>query len=295
MNTLQKNIILAPFNLLYKIAPKFELGLLFRIKQGYKLNLKNPKTYNEKIQWIKINDKNPLMPMCVDKYTVRKYVKSKGCSKILNHLLWEGDNPKLIPFEKLPEKFVIKVTHGSTFNIICTDKKTLNISKTKRNLAKWLKTKFLPCYGEWFYGLEKPKIIIEEFIESKDGIKDYKVFCFNGKPKYIGVYGNRDSEGHNPTQELYSIDWKLINGKTGKMRDPDVFTERPKLLNELIKYSQILSEDFLHARVDFFIENGRIYFGEITFTSGAGFDRFSSYEFDLEVGSNLELSVEDKQ
>ena len=76
MNTLQKNIILAPFNLLYKIAPKFELGLLFRIKQGYKLNLKNPKTYNEKIQWIKINDKNPLMPMCVDKYTVRNYVKS---------------------------------------------------------------------------------------------------------------------------------------------------------------------------------------------------------------------------
>jgi hypothetical protein len=289
MDTLHKNIIMMPFNLLYKVAPRFELGLLFRIKQGYKLNLKNPNTYSEKIQWIKVNDKNPLMPKCVDKYTVREYVASKNCSEILNNLLWEGFDPELIPFKELPRKFVIKVTHGSTFNIICTDKESLDIDKVKRNLNKWLKAKFLPCYGEWFYGLEKPRIIIEEFIESCNGIKDYKVYCFNGEPKYIGVYGNRDNKGHNPTEELYTIDWRIVNGKTGRLRDPDVLTQKPKLLDQLIKYSKILSKDFLHARVDFFIENEKIYFGEITFTSGAGFDRFSSYSFDLEFGNSLKL------
>ena len=107
MDTLKKRIILTPFNILYKISPKLELKLLFRIKQGYKLNLKNPKTFNEKLQWIKLYDKNPLMPKCVDKYTVREYVKNMGCEDILNELLWEGFNPEEIPFDILPDKFVI--------------------------------------------------------------------------------------------------------------------------------------------------------------------------------------------
>ena len=94
--------------------------MLFRLKLGYKLDLENPKTYNEKLQWIKLYDKNPLMPKCCDKYTVREYVEQKGCGEILNNLIWEGFNPEDIPFDKLPKKCVIKVTHGSTFNIICT-------------------------------------------------------------------------------------------------------------------------------------------------------------------------------
>ena len=157
MDTIKKRIILTPLNILYKISPKLELELLFWMKQGYRLNLKNPKTFNEKIQWIKLYDKNHLMPKCVDKYTVREYVKSKGCGDILNELLWEGFNPEDIPFDKLPNRFVIKVTHGSTFNIICKNKKKLNIPEAKEKLSKWLKEKFIPCYGEWFYGIEKPE------------------------------------------------------------------------------------------------------------------------------------------
>lgn len=290
MDTLKKRLILTPFNILYKINPKMELKLLFKIKQGYRLNLKNPTTFNEKIQWIKLYDKNPLMPKCVDKFTVREYVESKGCKDILNELLWQGYEPEKIPYDMLPEKFVIKVTHGSTFNIICTNKKDLNIEECNKKLKVWLKEKFLPCYGEWFYGVEKPRIIIEKFIESTNGLKDYKVFCFNGKPHYIGVYSDRNIG--KTKQELYDIEWNEINGQTGEFEKQLDKTPKPKKLKELLEYAKILSEDFKHARVDFFIENEKIYFGEITFTSGAGFDRFSSRELDKQMGSCLLLEGE---
>ena len=287
MDTIKKRLLLTPLNILYKISPKQELKLLFRIKQGHKLNLKHPRTYNEKLQWIKLYDKNNLMPECVDKYTVRDYVARKGCSNILNELLWEGFNPKDIPFDNLPNKFVIKVTHGSTFNIICTDKSKLDKEDTIKKLSKWLKEKFLPCYGEWFYGIVKPRIIVEKFIESEHGLKDYKVFCFNGKPKYIGVYSDRGIQ--KTKQELYNINWEEIDGKTGDFDDQPKKTLKPKKLKELLEYAKKLSEDFKHARVDFFIENEKIYFGEITFTSGAGFDKFSSLELEEKMGDSLNL------
>ena len=156
MDNIKKNIILTPFNILYKISPKLDLKILFRLKLGYKLNLKNPRTYNEKLQWIKLYDKNPLMPKCCDKYAVREYIEEKGYGSILNNLIWEGFNPEDIPFDDLPDKFVLKVTHGSTFNIICQDKSKLDREDVIKNCKKWLKAKFLPCYGEWFYGIEKP-------------------------------------------------------------------------------------------------------------------------------------------
>ena len=290
MDTHKKNLIMMPFNILYKISPKLELKLLFRIKQGYNLNLENPKTFNEKIQWIKLYDKNPLMPKCVDKYTVREYVESKGCKEILNDLYWEGFNPKEIPFDELPEKFVIKVTHGSTFNIICTDKSKINKEECIKKLELWLKEKFLPCYGEWFYGIEKPRIIIEKYIESENGLKDYKVFCFNGEPKYIGVYSDRDSG--KTKQELYDIQWNEISEQTGTFEKQTNKTPKPNKIQELLDYAKVLSKDFKHARVDFFIENDKIYFGEITFTSGAGFDRFSSKKFDEEMGDYLSIKGE---
>lgn len=292
MDTIKKRIFLTPLNILYKIAPEVEIKLLFRMKQGYKLNLKNPKTYSEKLQWIKLYDKNSLMVKCVDKYTVREYVRSKGCKEILNDLLWEGFNPEEIPFDDLPNKFVIKVTHGSTFNIICTDKSKLDKDETIKKLNKWLKEKFLPCYGEWFYGIEKPRVIVEKFIESNDGLKDYKVFCFNGEPKLIGVYSDRDKG--QTKQELYDIDWNEINEKTGNFGSTICKTEKPSKLKELLEYAKKLSENFTHARVDFYIEDDIIYFGEITFTSGSGFDRFSSRRIDEQMGDYLKLPLERK-
>ena len=287
MDTIKKRIILTPLNILYRISPKTELELLFRLKQGYKLNLNEPKTFNEKIQWIKLYDKNPLMPKCVDKFTVREYVKDKGCEELLNELLWEGFNPEDIPFELLPNKFVIKVTHGSTFNIICTNKEELDIEESKKKLKKWLKEKFIPCYGEWFYGVEKPRIIIEKYIESKDGLNDYKVFCFNGEPQYIAVYSSRQKNNGKPCQEIYDLNWNLINEHTNNYKLPNKLTSKPERFSELIKYAKILSKDFKHARIDFFIEKNKLYFGEITFTSSAGFGKFSSRDFEEEMGNTL--------
>ena len=293
MDTITKRLILTPFNILYKINPKLELKLLFRIKQGYKLNLKNPKTFNEKIQWIKLYDKNKLMPKCVDKYTVREYVASKNCKKILNELLWEGFDPEEIPYTELPDKFVIKVTHGSTFNIICTDKSKINKEEVAKKLNKWLKEKFLPCYGEWFYGVEKPRIIIEKYIESTKGLKDYKVFCFHGEPKYIAVYSERQ-ENNKPCQEIYDTNWNLIKEHTNNYKLPKRYTKKPENLDEIINYSKKLSKDFKHARIDFFNPDNKLIFGEITFTSSAGFGKFSSREFAEEMGSCLKLPIEEK-
>lgn len=287
LKTTTKNILLFPFNILYKISPETDLKILFYLKQKYKLNLKNPKTYNEKLQWIKLYDRNPLMPKCVDKFQVRKYVEEKGCSDILNELYWEGFNPEDIPYDKLPNQFVIKVTHGSTFNIIVNDKNKLDKKQTEKTLKKWLKNKFIPCYGEWFYGVEKPRIVIEKYLETpgKKELMDYKIFCFNGKAKYVDVHSGRFGE-HK--RNVYDTNWNFQEDVYFKYNHDEII-EKPKNLEKLLMYAEKLSEDFLHARVDFYIIDDKIYFGEITFTNGAGFDNIKPYEFDLKMGEYLNL------
>ena len=291
MNNLKKNVILTPFNLLYKINPKLDLKILFKLKLGYKLNLKNPVTYNEKLQWIKLYDKNPLMPKCCDKYAVREYIESKGYKKILNNLIWEGFNPEDIPFDDLPDKFVLKVTHGSTFNIICTDKNKLDRKDTIKKCKKWLKAKFLPCYGEWFYGIEKPRVIVEEYLEGDNGLPlfDYKFFCFNGKVQMIYVDTWKDGEH---AINAYDADFNLFKDvELGYPNDTETNVEVPKALKEMEKIAEDLSKDFLHVRVDFYYTHGKIYFGELTFTKGAGFGKIKPYEFDVKMGNWLKLPI----
>src|SRR5690625_572084 len=159
MKHIIRRIIFVPMNLIYRISPKTAFKLIYFMKFKKSLNLKNPKSYNEKLNWLKLNYRDDLMPVCTDKYTVRKYVKDCGYGHFLSELLWEGFDPYEIPFDELPEQFVIKVTHGSGNNIICKNKNNLDIKKTQKKLKKWLKTKYIPCYGEWFYGVIKPRII----------------------------------------------------------------------------------------------------------------------------------------
>lgn len=291
MDNLLKSAILTPFNILYKVNKELELKLLFRMKCGYKLDLKNPKTYNEKIQWIKLNDLNPLMPKCCDKYAVREYVESKGCGDILNQLIWEGFDPADIPFDELPDQFVIKVTHGSTFNIICTDKSKLNREEVISKCNKWLKAKFLEAYGEWFYGIERPRVIVEKFLNDGTGrLRDYKIYCFNGIPRFIGVDSGDDSKGTH-FKDIYDTEWNLIKGYEMAYPNSGVAIEKPKALDDLLKYARILSEDFLHARTDFYIVDGKVVFGEITFSNSAGFGRVAPEEFALKMGSYLKLPI----
>lgn len=294
MDNLLKSALLTPFNILYKLNPKINLQILFRLKCGYKLNLNCPRTYNEKLQWIKLYDKNNLMPKCCDKYAVREYLIKKGCPEILNTLLWEGTEAEKIPFDYLPEQFVIKITHGSTFNIICLDKSKLNRDDVILKCNKWLKAKFLPCYGEWFYGIVKPRIIVEKFLDDGTGrLRDYKIYCFNGKPRFIGVDSGDENGSHY--KDIYDTEWNLMEGYRMAYPNSGFAIEKPKELDEMLYYAKILSKDFLHARVDFYIVNGKVIFGEITFTNSAGFGKVEPEEFSLKMGEYLNLSENGRQ
>ncbi len=289
MDNLKKNALLMPFNVLYRFNPKLTLEVLFRIKLGYSLNLAHPTTYNEKLQWIKLYDRNPLMPICCDKFTVREYVESKGCGGILNNLIWQGFDPGEIPFDELPERFVVKVTHGSTFNIICENKNELDRADVIAKCRKWLKAQFLPCYGEWFYGIEKPRVIVEEYLEGDgdDPLFDYKFFCFNGEPKM--VYVDTWRKGSHAIN-AYDMAFNLFEGvQLGYPNDDATNIAKPEALPEMIDIARTLSTDFHHVRVDLYCTNGRVYFGELTFTKGAGFGKISPYEFDVRMGEWLKL------
>ena len=290
MNTQTKNLILVPFNLLYRIAPETELKLMFRLKQKYPLNLKNPKTYNEKLQWIKLYDKHPDMPRCCDKFTVRQFVEEQGCGHLLNELYWEGTDPAQIPYDSLPEQFVIKVTHGSTYNIIVKDKAQLDIPETSKKLRAWLKSQFIACYGEWFYGKVPPRIIVEKYLEDPEigQLLDYKIFCFNGVAKLVDVHSGRFG-AHK--RNIYDRDWNFLEKVNFKYPHGPVLP-KPAELSEMLTCAETLAAPFTHARVDFFLVQGKLIFGEVTFTNGAGFDPITPREFDLEMGSWLQLPRE---
>ena len=188
-------------------------------------------------------------------------------------LLWEGKNPDDIPWDSLPDRFVIKVTHGSGFNIICKDKAAFDREDAKRKLRTWLRAKFIKCYGEWFYGVEPPRIIIEEFLDCGTGEvpEDYKIMCFSGKPHYINVDTDRYS-GHK--RNLYNVDWRFREEVTQEYTQDKPITPPPQeISDQLLHYAEVLSAGFPHVRVDLYIVKGKIYFGEMTFTNGAGFDR----------------------
>lgn len=294
MNTMVKNVVLAPFNVLYSVSPELCLKVLFRIKQGYALDLDHPKTFSEKVQWIKLYDHNPLMPRCADKYTVRGYVEERGCGQYLNELLWHGNDPAQIPFDELPEKYVVKVTHGSTFNVIVDDNESVNRGDVVRKCRQWLKAKFLPCYGEWFYGRSggvEPSVVVEKFIESdgNNGLDDYKVFVMNGKAVLTLVCTGRTANAH--FEDCYDMDWNLIEGcDMGEQRSGRAIP-KPVCFDEMIAAAEALAAPFNHVRVDFYIAGGKLVFGETTFTSGSGFDKFHPYEFDCELGSKLALPI----
>lgn len=283
-----------PLNLLFIFSPKLTLKILFRLKQRHKLDLQTPKTYNEKINWLKLYYRNDLMPICADKYTVRKYVENCGYADILNDLLWEGFDAKDIPFNDLPEQFVIKVTHGSGQNIICKDKKKLDIDKTKLKLNRWLEEKYIPSYGEWFYGKVKPRIIIEKMLkdESNEPPEDYKMFCFNNYKYNDGVaFTAVDIDRYgNHKRNIYNQDWEIVEDVNLVWEaDFSVKHKKPVQYDRMIEIANNLSAPFPHARIDLYVIREKIYFGEITFTDNAGFGKITPNQFHKKMGSWIKL------
>jgi hypothetical protein len=268
--------------------PKLITKLDFRRNAGYWPNLKNPVTFNEKLTWLKLYWRDPLAIKCADKYDVREFIRERGLADILIDLYGVYDNVEDIDFEQLPTRFALKVTHGCGYNVICTDKEKLNWEEIKRKIQYWQGLSYYDHSLEWIYKDIKPKIICEKFIETSDGKppKDYKVFCFNGEPEMLFVASDRIN---NQTKfDFYTSDWGHIPVKNHYPNSSGELP-RPAELEQILEMSRKLSDGFPHVRVDFYIEEGRIIFGEMTFFHFSGNQPFEPFQYDIEFGKYLTL------
>ena len=272
------------------IPDKTMVKLQYRIKTGRKLNLKNPQRYTEKLQWYKLNYRNPLMTKCADKYTVREYIESKGLGHILNKLYGVYDNVNEIDFDKLPNKFVLKTTNDSDTNIFCKDKANSDLEEIKKKMNKKIKERTqIPLAREWAYNNSKRRIICEKLLEDKgtkdNSINDYKFLCFKGKPEFI-VYDIDRYIGHK--RNFYDTSWKYLNISSDCPNFGDI-VEKPEKLKEMLEIAKILSEDFPAVRVDLYCIQNKIYFGELTFYPWSGYVKFEPDEFDFILGKKFKI------
>lgn len=256
-----------------------------RARLGYVMNLDNPMTFNEKINWYKLNYRNDLMPICADKYMVYDYIKGKGLESILIPLYGVYDDISEINLNSLPDSFVAKVTGDSGGVVVCRDK-----SKFFEEAAKKLnlKSDYSNDNKEWPYHFIKNRIIVQQLIETKDGRspKDYKFFCFNGEPKFLFVASDRDT---HCKFDFYDLEWNHIPVKQGHPNSK-THIEKPDCLDEMLKTCKILSKDFPHVRVDLFYEQGKIYFGELTFFHFSGLTSFIPKKYDKIFGEYFDIS-----
>lgn len=254
----------------------------YKSRTGKILDLQNPTLYNEKVQYTKLYFRDKRIKVLVDKYGVREFVKNTIGEKYLTKLYGVYDNVDEIPFDKLPEKFVIKLTNGSGYNIICENKTKKKIKIIKNRFKKWLKVDFYMLGREWAYKDVKNRIICEEFLESDEpyGLNDYKVFCFNGEPKMIQVDYARFTE-HK--RNLYTPNWEFIDERVAYENDPNAEISKPKNLSEMLDCASKLSKGFPHVRVDFYSINERLVFGEMTFYHGAGYLHFENENFEKKI------------
>jgi len=255
---------------------------------GGKLNLKNPRSFNEKIQWLKVYERNPMYTILSDKYCVREYVSRKIGEQYLIPLIGVYDDVDDIPWDELPTKFVLKCNHASGTNIICKNRETLDIRDSIKKLKKWMRTNYYWYSREWSYKNIKPKIVCEKYMVDESGVelKDYKIFCFHGEPKLIQVDYNR-FKGHK--RNLYDISWNYIDVSIKYPNDSKVYIERPEKLEEMLELAKKLSADYPHVRVDFYSISGEIYFGEMTFYHGSGHERFTPKELEIQMGEWINL------
>ena len=265
------------------------------LKQWYKrttgepLDLDNPKTFNEKIQWLKLYDSTPLKTRLADKYLVRDWVREKIGEEYLIPLLGVWDSFDEIDFDKLPDRFVLKANHGSAWNIIVKDKSALDIEDARSKFNAWLQTNYAFVNGglELHYMNIRPKIIAEAFIENnEDDLYDYKVYCFNGKAESVIYMRGRRREMKGA---FYDLEWNRLPFITINRRD-DLMAPKPVCLDLLVQLSEKLAAGFSFARVDFYILNdGSLKFGEITFTPSNGQAKWDPPEQDRIYGDLIRL------
>lgn len=254
----------------------------------YYLDIDNPKTLNEKVQWLKLYYDDPRITTCCDKYTVKEYIAKEIGEEYVVKLYGVYDDADEIDFDKLPNKFVLKVNDSSGYNIIVEDKAKLDISQTKCILNNWVQPWKNSYYNSFYLGYKnvKPKIIAEEYLDIPHNSKEYKIFCFNGKADFALI--ELDYFSRRPKRAFYDRNFKETEFKIGKM--PKVaLSEKPQNFDKMIELADKLSKPFPFVRVDFYDINGKIYFGELTFYSGGGFSHIKPIEWDRKLGDKIKL------
>ncbi len=282
---------LAEMGLFNWIPDSTFLKLIYRAQMGARLDLRNPTTYNEKLQWLKLHDRKPIYHMLVDKYEVKKYVGNMIGIQYTIPTLGIWDNPEDIKIEKLPSQFVLKCTHDSGSVLICRDKRVFDFQGAKRYLKKRMKRSTYWFGREWPYKGVKPRIIAEELLgRGVEPINDYKVLCFHGDPKLVEVHAGRTTAKH--TQDFYTTEWKRteIEQTCKPMAEKPI--QMPECLEKMLGFSRVLSNQYIHIRVDWFVENKQLFFGELTFYDGSGFAEFKDEKWDYELGSWMQLPEE---
>lgn len=269
---------------------EFMSKLYFKIVLKEKLDLKNPRTFNEKLQWLKLYyyPQNDLAVKCADKYRVREYIKDKGYENTLVPLLGAWDNVEDIDWDSLPNKFVLKCNHGCAYNIVCNDKTEFDRIKAKKQLNTWLKEDFGAFNIEPHYSnIKKHKITCEEFLG--DNLVDYKFFCFNGIPKFIYVSSDLIHD-RQAKIGFFNIEGSKINLKRDDYASIEKI-ELPSFYNEMLEMASKLCKDFPFVRVDFFVTDNKYYFAELTFTPSACMMPFNPKEIDLKWGNMLNIKI----
>lgn len=270
----------------YKINKQRKIKIIksqYKKKIGHKLDILNPIRYTEKIQNLKLHNKQlELMTKLSDKIEVRSFIDETIGASYLIPVLGIFDSFDQIDFDNLPNQFIIKTNHGSGTNILVKDKTQLDYTRTRQLLNHWLKINYAYLGGyEMQYENIKPRILIEELISTEKEIQDYKFLCFNGVPEYFWIDFDRFS---NHKRNLYSLEWIL---QSWNQRDYGNYTSdfsRPDNFNEMVEISKKLAKGFAHVRIDLYTVNKKIYFGEMTFTNGSGFERIVPDEYDLYLG-----------
>lgn len=274
---------------LWSDASYLKLYYFFNMKKT--LPLKNPKTYNEKLQWLKLYDHNPLYTQLVDKFEVKQYVTERIGREYVAHVLGTWDSPEDVSFDALPDSFVLKTTHGggNVGIIIIKDKSKTDIEKVRSDLKEAMMYDLYKLSKEWPYKNVRRRIFAEEYLEDKETgeLRDYKFFCFDGKVKAMFVATERQTR-EEPFFNFFDENYNILEIKQGHPR-ATVPPAKPKLFEQMKSIAEVLSKGLPHVRVDLYQANGKIYFGEFTFYHFGGVVPFEPVEWDALLGSWLQL------
>jgi hypothetical protein len=267
---------------------KLKITNQFRKRMGKRLNLEEPTTFNEKLQFIKLNLKHPMMPILSDKYRAREILAAKGLSGILVRLHGVYDKFDDIDFNALPDSFVMKVNHDSGGVFVIKDKTKANFKEVGKRITEKLKYPYIHgiINGEWQYLFISPKIIIEEYLEDESGdLLDYKIHCFEGHPEFIHVDIDRF---RNHTRKFYNTQWQPMDF-TNRCPRSDINVKRPHNLERMLEVAKVLSCEFHCCRVDFYEVQKKLYFSEVTFFHANGMGKFEPEEYDIKFGELIHL------